>query len=246
MPTSSHRGGGGLVAKAWRLLASPANWCGLALASVALVLKAMGLLGGLGLGVALLGYAAGFVVGGLWLGWPRLAPPAWERLEFSDEGDAREAMERALEGVRRLTEYNPEQRIPPSLQARVLQLCQALEALLQQWERSRGTLTLQDSFDARHIAISYLPDALNTYLSIPAAYATSRVLENGKTAQDTFRDTLEELEGKVRELADDLAAQDAHAFLVHSRFLQQKFGAGPELPAAEEQPPVLARPVDKP
>jgi hypothetical protein len=244
VPTSSHPSGG-LGAKAWRLLASPANWGGLALASVALVLKAMGLLGGLGLGVALLGYAAGFVVGGLWLGWPRLAPPAWEKLEFSDEGDAREAMERALAGVRRLTEYNPEQRIPAALQARVLQLCQALEALLQQWERSRGTLTLQDSFDARHIAISYLPDALNTYLSIPAAYATGRVLENGKTAQDTFRDTLEELEGKVRELADDLAAQDAHAFLVHSRFLQQKFGAAPELPAAEE-PPVLARPVDKP
>jgi hypothetical protein len=148
--------------------------------------------------------------------------------------------------VRRLTEYNPEQRIPASLQTRVLQLCQALEALLQQWERSRGTLTLQDSFDARHIAISYLPDALNTYLSIPAAYATSRVLENGKTAQDTFKDTLEELDGKVRELADDLATQDAHAFLVHSRFLQQKFGAGPELPADEAQPPVLARPVDKP
>lgn len=243
MPTSSEPRNG-LGAKAWRLLTSPANWGGLALASVALVLEAMGLLGGLGLGVALLGYAAGFVVGGLWLGWPRLAPPAWEKLEFSDEGDAREAMERALAGVRRLTEYNPEQRIPAALQARVLQLCQALEALLQQWERSRGTLTLQDSFDARHIAISYLPDALNTYLSIPAAYATGRVLENGKTAQDTFKDTLEELEGKVRELADDLAAQDAHAFLVHSRFLQQKFGAAPGLPA--EEPPVLARPVDKP
>ncbi|HET7863770.1 MAG TPA: hypothetical protein VFL86_05125 [Burkholderiaceae bacterium] len=247
MPTSSS-GRDGMAARAWRLLASPANWGGLALASVALVLKAMGLLGGLGLGVALLGYAAGFVVGGLWLGWPRLAPPAWEKLEFSDEGDAREAMERALEGVRRLTEYNPERRIPASLQARVLQLCQALDALLQQWERSRGTLTLQDSFDARHIAISYLPDALNTYLSIPAAYATSRVLENGKTAQDTFKDTLEELEAKVRELGDDLAAQDAHAFLVHSRFLQQKFGAAPGLSDLPEQapPPVLARPLDKP
>lgn len=236
MPTSSRSSepGRGSGAKAWRLLTSPANWGGLALASVTLVLKALGLLGSLGLGVALLGYAAGFVVAGLWLGWPRLAPPAWEKLEFSDEGDAREAMERALDGVRRLTEYNPEQRIPASLQARVLQLCRALEGLLQQWERSRGTLTLQDSFNARHIAISYLPDALNTYLSIPAAYATGRVLENGKTAQDTFKDTLEELEAKVRELGDDLAAQDAHAFLVHSRFLQQKFGAAPGLPVDKQ------------
>lgn len=213
-----------MMQKLFRLIASPANWCGLALAAGVLVLKAMGLLGALGLGVAALGYAAGFVIGGLWLGFPSTQEPAWEALEFSDEGDAREAMERALRGVRQLTEYNPERRIPASLQARVLELCSALEGLLQQWERSKGNLSLQDSFHARHIAISYLPDALNTYLSIPAAFATGKVLENGKTAQDTFKDSIAELEAKVRQLGDDLAAQDAHAFLVHSKFLSQKFG----------------------
>ena len=83
---------------------------------------------------------------------------------------------------------------------------------------------MQDSFHARHIAISYLPEALNTYLSIPAGFATTRVLENGKTAQDTFKDTLAELETKVRQLGDDLASQDAQAFLTHSKFLHQKFG----------------------
>ncbi len=210
--------------KLLRLVASPANWCGLGLASVVLVLKAMGLLGTLGLGVALLGYAAGFVIGGLWLGFPSSKAPEWEALQFSDEGDARQAMERALDGVRRLTEFNPENRIPASLQARVIELCRSLDGLLQQWERSRGTLSLQDSFHARHIAISYLPDALNTYLSIPVAFATTQVLDNGKTAQDTFKDTLAELEAKVRQLGDDLASQDAQAFLMHSKFLHQKFG----------------------
>ena len=212
------------MSKLLRLVASPANWCGLGLASIVLVLKALGLLGTLGLGVAVLGYAAGFVIGGLWLGFPSSKAPEWEALQFSDEGDAREAMERALGGVRRLTEYNPENRIPASLQARVLELCKALEGLLQQWERSRGTLSLQDSFHARHIAISYLPDALNTYLSIPVTFATTKVLDNGKTAQDTFKDTLAELETKVRQLGDDLAGQDAQAFLTHSKFLHQKFG----------------------
>jgi hypothetical protein len=210
--------------KLLRLVASPANWCGLGLASLVLVLKALGLLGTLGLGVAVLGYAAGFVIGGLWLGFPSSKAPEWEALQFSDEGDAREAMERALGGVRRLTEYNPDNRIPASLQARVLELCRSLEGLLQQWERSRGTLSLQDSFHARHIAISYLPDALNTYLSIPVAFATTKVLDNGKTAQDTFKDTLAELEKKVLQLGDDLASQDAQAFLTHSKFLHQKFG----------------------
>ena len=229
--------------KLFRLIASPANWCGLGLASGVLVLKALGLLGTLGLGVAALGYGAGFVIGGLWLGWPSTQAPAWEALQFSDEGDARQAMERALDGVRRLTDYNPENRIPASLQARVLALCQALEGLLHQWERSKGNLSLQDSFHARHIAISYLPEALNTYLSIPAGYATTRVLDNGKTAQDTFKDTLAELEAKVNQLGDDLASQDAQAFLVHSKFLTQKFGPqgldapALNLPSAKEPRP---------
>ena len=138
---------------------------------------------------------------------------------------------RALDGVRRLTDYNPGNRIPASLQARVLQLCQTLDELLQQWERSKGNLSLQDSFHARHIAIRYLPEALNTYLSIPAKFATTKLLDNGKTAVDTFKDSITELEAKVSQLADDLASQDAHAFLVHSQFLEQKFA-----PASIEAP----------
>ena len=225
--------------KLTRWLVSPANWCGLGLAITVLVLKGLGLVGLSGLLVALLGYAAGFVAGGLWLGFPKLAGPMWDELEFSDEGDAREAMNRALSGVRSLVAYNPENRLPASLQAKVTDLCKSLEALLAQWERSKGHLSLQESFHARHIAISYLPEALKTYLSIPVQYATTRILDNGKTAQDTFRDTLAELETKVRELGDDLASQDAHAFLVHSRFLQDKFGTVNVLDAPAPEAPSL-------
>ncbi len=207
-----------------RFLGSPANWAGLALAIAVLVLQGLGLLGTAGLAVAVLGYAAGFVGGGLWWGFPRLREPEWEALQFSDEGSAREAMERALNGVRQLTQYNPGNRLPAPLQARVLELCKSLDVLLDQWERSRGRLSLEDSFDARRIAITYLPDALNTYLSIPPAYATTKLLDNGKTASDTFKDTLGELEAKVQQLGDDLAGQDAQAFLIHSQFVKQKFG----------------------
>ena len=77
-----------------RILVSPANWVGLALAIVVLVLKALGLVGVAGLPLALLGYVAGFVAGGMWLGFPKLKGPQWEgdALEFSDDGDAREAI----------------------------------------------------------------------------------------------------------------------------------------------------------
>lgn len=235
-----------MMDKLFRVLLSPANWCGLGLATGVLVLKAIGLVGIGGLPLAALGYVAGFVAGGLWLGFPKLAGPMWEdALEFTDEGDAREAMSRALSGVRGLVEYNPENRLPASLQANALNLCKSLESLLSQWERSKGVLSLQEGFHARHIAISYLPDALKAYLSIPAQYASSRVLHDGKTAQEIFRDTLAELEGKVKELADDLASQDAHAFLVHSRFLHDKFGHSPLIEAPPVQTPTEAR-HDKP
>jgi hypothetical protein len=222
-----------------RILLSPANWCGLGLATVVLVLKSLNLIGIAGLPLAFGGYLAGFVIGGLWLGFPKLSGPMWEdALEFSDEGDAREAMTRALAGVRGLVEYNPENRLPASLQAKALELCRSLQGLLSQWERSQGVLSMQEGFHARHIAISYLPDALKAYLSIPPQYAATRVLNDGKTAQDIFRDTLGELETKVKQLADDLASQDAQAFLVHSRFLHDKFGkpslAAPEIQTAAE------------
>ena len=124
--------------RVFAVLGSAPNWIGLALASAVLVLKGMGLIGAPGLAVAVLGYAAGFVAGGLWLGFPPLRGPSWEALQFSDEGNAREAMERALRGVRGLTQYNPDNRLPASLQTRVLELCTSLETLLHQWERSRG------------------------------------------------------------------------------------------------------------
>ena len=228
-----------MLDKISRVLASPANWLGLTLAIAVLVLKALGLVGLAGLPLAALGYVAGFVAGGLWLGFPKLAAPAWdgEALEFSDVGDAREAMGRALHGVRGLVQFNPDNRLPASLQAKILDLCTALEALLSQWERSKGALSLRESFHARHIAISYLPDALKTYLSIPPRYANSRPIHDGKTAVDIFRATLVELEGKVAQLADDLAGQDAHAFLAHSQFLHEKFGMPGVLPAPESPSP---------
>jgi hypothetical protein len=218
---------------------SPANWLGMAVAIVVLVLKAIGLVGLAGLPLALFGYVAGFVAGGLWFGFPRLSGPAWDAdaLEFSDDGDAREAMGRALQAVRGLVQFNPDNRLPASLQAKVLDLCTSLEQLLAQWERSKGALSLQEGFHARHIAISYLPDALKTYLSIPPKYASSRVIADGKTAVDIFRGTLVDLEGKVAQLADDLASQDAHAFLAHSRFLHEKFGAQGLVPAPQLTPP---------
>lgn len=217
------------MGKLGRFLQSPANWFGLALSSVALVLSALGLTRWGGLALAALGYAVGFCMAGLWLGFPKLSGDAWDALNFDreqgEQGDMHSRMAHALDAVRQLADNNPQGRLPASLRTKVLSLCQQLYALLEQWERSKGELSLDDSFYAQHIATSYLPDALRTYLSIPQQFAMTKVLSNGKTAQETFNATLDDLSRKVNQLGEALSAQDAQAFLNHSRFLQEEFKA---------------------
>lgn len=209
--------------KIGHFLQSPANWGGIGLSTVALVLSSLGLAQWGGGALALLGYAAGFGVAGMWFGFPKLAGNPWDALEFEDQGDARTSMVNALNAVRQLVDYNPQGRLPPNLQGKVLELCKQLTQLLDQWERSAGQLSLEEGFHARHIALSYLPDALKTYLSIPQPFAMTKRLANGQTAQETFTATLDDLHAKVVQLSEDLATQDAQAFLNHSQFLQEKF-----------------------
>lgn len=210
-----------------RWLISSPNWCGLALASVPLVLKALGVLGPMFWLLSVMGYVVGLLVGGLVLGFPPMGTQAWvQELTFQDQGTARQSIEPALQGIRALVSRNPEARLSGALSQQVLQLCGQLETLLQRWEGSKGSLSLEDEFHARHLALRYLPEALTSYLAIPPEFASRKVLDNGKTAHDTLQATLNDLSCEVEQLTDDLAAQDAQAFLSHSRFLDHKFGQG--------------------
>ena len=206
-----------------QFLQSPANWGGLGLSTTALVLSSLGLTQWGASALALVGYAAGFGIVGLWFGFPKLTGNPWDTLEFEDQGDARTSMVNALHSVQQMVNYNPQGRLPEGLQRTVLDLCKQLERLLDQWERSKGQLSLEESFHARHIALTYLPDALKTYLSIPQQFAMTKPLANGHTAQEIFKATLDDLSHKVAQLSEDLASQDAQAFLNHSQFLQEKF-----------------------
>lgn len=215
----------GIVETLTRFLFSPANWIGLALSLGAVGLILIGFVSARWLGIAALAYGVGFVTGGLWFGWPQLSGPAWDELTFAENDTARDAPARALAGIRRLITGNPGRRLSAMTGAKLLTLCEDIEAMLVQWERSRGQLSVEDSFHARYIALRYLPDALKSFWSIPAQFATTRPLENGLTADATLGKTVDELGQKVRQLNDALAAHDAQAFLDHSRFLSDKFGA---------------------
>ena len=207
-----------------RFLFAPANWLGLAFAISVLALVGLGWISPRLSGLALFAYGAGFVCGGLWLGWPRLAGPDWGELTFADSEDTREATRRALAAIRRLVNTNPDRRLSASTGTKLLRLCDAIETMLAQWERSKTALSIEDTFHARYIALRYLPDALKSFWSIPVQFATTKALANGMTAEATLAQTVDELGQKVTQLNDALAARDVQAFVDHSQFLSEKFG----------------------
>jgi hypothetical protein len=207
-----------------RFLTRPALWGGLVLGALPYVLHRLDWIGGDHLKLlAFAGFVAGWIIVGRIARRPKPVHP-WEAdLAFNASGDARQAIEAALAAMRQVLNRNPENRFDGELQQKLRALLQRMETLLKQWEDSRGVLSLEDDFHARQIAVAYLPDALRGYLSLPKAYATQKLLENGHTARDTFVQTLDDLDAKVGELQDDLAGQDAQAFLSHSRFIDTKF-----------------------
>ena len=209
---------------ATRFLFAPANWLGLAFAISVLALVGLGWVSPRLSGLSLLAYGAGFVCGGMWLGWPRLAGPDWGELTFADSEDTREATRRALAAIRRLVNNNPDRRLSASTGTKLLSLCDAIETMLAQWERSKTALSIEDTFHARYIALRYLPDALKSFWSIPVHFATTKALANGMTAEATLAQTIDELGQKVTQLNDALVAHDVQAFVDHSQFLSEKFG----------------------
>ncbi len=211
----------------FNLLESPANWCGLGLGVLCLAAsgaQATPFSGGIAaIGVTGVGYAVGFLLGCLVFGLPRLRRGADSMPTSSVQGDAKRQMMASLASIRQTVHLNTQKRLPKELRGKVLTLCTQIEQLLAQWEASKSDLGFEDGFHARHIAVKYLPEALQTYLSIPRRFATTEPLANGKTARETFESTLQDLGGKVRELKDSLAHQEAQSLLDHSSFLNRKF-----------------------
>ncbi|GAA4686794.1 hypothetical protein [Frondihabitans cladoniiphilus] len=78
-------------------------------------------------------------------------------------------------------------------------------------------------------ATAYLPDTLRAYLALPADWATSHVLSNGRTSADTLVAQLDDLETAATRMRDAAVEQDASALLVNGRFLADRFATGLEL-----------------
>jgi hypothetical protein len=85
----------------------------------------------------------------------------------------------------------------------------------------------------------YLPTALEVYLGLPAQYAGTHRLDDGRTPRQVVIDQLGLLEAGIREVTGAAAAGDTAALLSHGRFLADRFGSSDlDLARPAPDPPV--------
>jgi hypothetical protein len=214
-----------MPAMLWRFLNSPANWCGLAIAIAVVTARAFGLLGAYWWASVLLGYLAGFWLGKSLFGTPQLVVTDLDALDAAlVDRDKPEAMEEALEAVRTIAKSNVGKYFSPQQAAALAALTKAIEDLHAEWMRSERNMSMENAFVAKRLAVEYLPDTVRRFLAIPPRFAATKMIAHNKTATQLFDESVSEMQKKVTQLQDDLAAQDAEAFANHAEFLNQKFG----------------------
>lgn len=69
----------------------------------------------------------------------------------------------------------------------------------------------------------YLPFTLENYLRLPHAYAISKPLSAGKTANELLIAQLTLLNDHLQKMLADAVAEDARAIVENGRFLEEKF-----------------------
>jgi hypothetical protein len=73
-------------------------------------------------------------------------------------------------------------------------------------------------------ATAYLPRALQSYINLPRAYATTHPVVGGKTSQEVLSEQLALLGSKMNGVADAVYKKDSDELLANGRFVEEKFG----------------------
>jgi hypothetical protein len=190
-----------------RYLASGKNIAGSALA-----------LGGLGLHFAgVIGGVWPLVVPALYLIGALVVPSRQPRLEAPDRFDAGR-IQRALDGTLDMARG----RVPSDVFAKLTSIRQRTLALLPKAGDLPGAA--QDLYVLQRTATDYLPTSVRFYVSLPADYATTHVVQDGKTPLQVLRDQLDLLDDQMAEIGDAVNQRDSDKLLAQGRFLEERFG----------------------
>jgi len=180
-------------------------------------------LGGLGLHFAgVVGDVWPLVVPALYLIGALVVPSQAPRHDAPDHFDAGR-IQRALDGTLDMATG----RVPADAFAKLASIRRrTLELLPKAGDLPGGS---QDLFVLQRTATDYLPASVSYYVSLPSDYATTHVVQDGKTPLQVLHDQLDLLDDEMAEIGDAINQRDSDRLLAQGRFLEERFGRRGEL-----------------
>jgi hypothetical protein len=118
--------------------------------------------------------------------------------------------------------------VPADVFALVQSIVGSISGILPMLTGTRG-LTDQDSYTIRQTALHYLPETINAYLQLPPAFRNLQPVAEGKNAKQLLVEQLTVLDGKMKEIAQNLVSNNAQALLANGQFLRDRFSKQPFL-----------------
>ena len=177
-------------------------------------------LGLIGLGLYFLGFINQFwllIVAGLYLIGVLATPknPTYE-LQLRNQLTAEDLRAELEELVRQV-----QGKLPKDVMERVISIKNSIvEVLPQIVDLGSNDYNI---FLIQQTALDYLPSALQSYLNLPVAYANLHPVRDGKTAKQLLVEQLDLLDNEMKQVVQEVYANDTQQLITHGRFLKEKF-----------------------
>jgi hypothetical protein len=141
-----------------------------------------------------------------------------------------DAIKKALQGI----VDQSKSRLPDDLAAKVASIQSTILDILPRVNAS--SVDRRDLFVLQRTAADYLPNTLNNYLTLPRAYADTRVISDGKTAKQLLGEQLDLIDQQLQEISEAVAKDDVTKLLAQGRFLEERFGQNNALALPDATP----------
>jgi hypothetical protein len=155
----------------------------------------------------------------------------WQKLRGADETEgppvpAAPTEQDILAALNRVNAMLREGNAPPVVTSRVVRIARTINQTLPRLRQlGQGSL---DGYAVVATATDYLPEAVGGYLRLPREWADTRPIDGYKTSLMVLIDQLELLGSTMDKILDAANRADAQALVLHGKFLEAKFGHGPD------------------
>jgi len=116
-----------------------------------------------------------------------------------------------------------EKLVPADIFALVQSIVTSINGILPMLAARSAALADEDAYTIRQTALHYLPETVAAFLKLPPAFRSLQPVQDGKTANVVLAEQLRVLDAKMKEIAQNLSANNAQALLANGRFLRERF-----------------------